>query len=74
MSDLICRMKKDAHSNKVRSEHRTNIYQSVRPMSPIYINIYRHTIHRTDGRKYHISIGQMESINSRHYDRQTETI
>ena len=62
MLDLICQMKMDAHSNRVQSGHRTNIYPSVRPMSPIYINIYRDTIHRTDGRKYNISIGQVESI------------
>ena len=30
-------------------------------MGPIYINIYRDTIHRTDGRKYNISIGQTMS-------------
>ena len=52
----------DAHSNRVQSGHRTIIYQSVRPMSPIYINIYRDTIHRTDGQTHIISVGQVEPI------------
>lgn len=31
-------------------------------MSPIYINIYRDTIHRTDGQTHIISVGQVEPI------------
>ena len=52
----------DAHSNRVQSGHRTIIYQSVRPIKIPSLKRREYKIHRTDGRKYNISIGQVGSI------------